>query len=72
MLARSRSALPWPLPRKLRTVLESLIRPPRSTRKAKVTWLLPQIEAEVSYTNVTAGGMLRQGILKGLRYDLKA
>jgi hypothetical protein len=33
--------------------------------------LLPQLEAEVSYSNVTAGGMLKHGIHKELRYDLE-
>jgi ATP-dependent DNA ligase len=32
----------------------------------------PEISAEVSYSNVTAGGILRHGMLKGLRYDLDA
>jgi ATP-dependent DNA ligase len=40
-------------------------------RKPKPVWLLPQLQAEVAYSNVTADGMLRHGILKGLRYDLK-
>jgi ATP-dependent DNA ligase len=44
---------------------------PRATgSRAKKIWLQPKIEAEVSYSNVTAAGMLRHGILKGLRYDL--
>ena len=30
----------------------------------------PQLQAEVAYSNVTADGMLRHGILKGLRLDL--
>jgi ATP-dependent DNA ligase len=54
----------------LRAMLAPLSKPAGSGAKRKVFWLLPQIEAEVTYSNVTASGMLRHGILKGLRYDL--
>jgi bifunctional non-homologous end joining protein LigD len=57
---------------KLRAMLATLSKPAGSGTRRKVIWLLPRIEAEVTYSNVTAGGMLRHGILKGLRYDLKA
>jgi len=53
----------------LRVILEPFVRA-RSTARRKVTWLRPEIEAEVAYSNVTPGGILRHGILKGLRYDL--
>ena len=51
----------------LHSVLQPFI---RAKAKRKVTWLRPEIVAEVVYSNVTAGGMLRHGMLKGLRYDL--
>jgi bifunctional non-homologous end joining protein LigD len=55
----------------LRRILEPFIRA-KPAAKRKVTWLRPEIEAEVAYSNVTAGGMLRHGMLKGLRYDLQS
>jgi bifunctional non-homologous end joining protein LigD len=59
----------------LRSTLQQFIqgKPPlsHSLRRPKAVWLLPQLQAEVAYSNVTADGMLRHGILKGLRYDLE-
>jgi bifunctional non-homologous end joining protein LigD len=55
----------------LRRILEPFIRA-KPAAKRKVTWLRPEIEAEVAYSNVTASGMLRHGMLKGLRYDLQS
>jgi bifunctional non-homologous end joining protein LigD len=58
----------------LRTTLLRFIQPKalltHPVRRPKAIWLLPQLQAEVAYSNVTADGMLRHGILKGLRYDL--
>ena len=54
---------PWIRGRRLAAVSHSL-------RKQKEFWLLPHLQAEVSYSSVTAG-MLRHGILKGLRFDLE-
>jgi ATP-dependent DNA ligase len=51
------------------TLLEPLIRPRKGVRR-RVIWLEPKLEAEVSYSNMTAAGMLRHGILKGFRHDL--
>ena len=42
-----------------------------SATQPREIWLLPHLQAEVAYTNVTADGMLRHGILKGLRPDLR-
>jgi bifunctional non-homologous end joining protein LigD len=62
--------LPLKAAAEMRALLAPLIRPEKGARRRKVTWLEPKIEAEVSYTNVTAAGMLRHGILKGFRHDL--
>ena len=59
----------------MRALLQPLARPeapPGVGRKPRSTWILPKLQAEVSYSNVTADGMLRHGILQGLRHDLSA
>jgi hypothetical protein len=53
----------------MRLLLQPLIRPGKGVRR-KVTWLEPKLQAEVSFSNMTAAGMLRHGILKGFRHDL--
>jgi ATP-dependent DNA ligase len=57
------------LPLKAAAEMRSLLPP---AVKRKVTLLRPEIEAEVAYSNVTADGVLRHGMLKGLRYDLQS
>lgn len=40
--------------------------------KTKVTWLKPQLVCEVSYTEITADGVMRHPSFEGLRTDKKA
>ena len=68
------SSVLWSARCELRATLPQFIqsKPPlsHSLRRPKAVWLLPQLQAEVAHSNITADGMLRHGILKGLRYDL--
>jgi bifunctional non-homologous end joining protein LigD len=38
--------------------------------KPKATWVSPVVQAEVEYSTVTAAGLLREPVFKGLREDL--
>jgi bifunctional non-homologous end joining protein LigD len=38
-------------------------------RKPKATWVDPVIDAEIEYSTVTADGLLREAVFKGLRED---
>src|SRR5215831_472774 len=53
----------------LRVTLQQFVQPkaPAShpLRRPKAVWLLPHLQAEVAYSNVTADGMLRHAMLKG-------
>jgi bifunctional non-homologous end joining protein LigD len=40
-------------------------------KKLKATWVEPMIEAEVAYSTVTEGALLREAVFKGLREDLE-
>jgi bifunctional non-homologous end joining protein LigD len=39
-------------------------------KKPKATWVEPVIQAEIEYTNLTAGNILRMPVFKGIRDDL--
>ena len=41
-------------------------------KKPKATWVAPQIEAEVEYSSITEGGVLREPVFKALREDLQS
>jgi len=73
--ARSRWKLSRDHAAQLRATLQQFAQPKSAVshplRRPKAVWLLPQLQAEVAYSNVTADGMLRHGVLKGLRHDLK-
>jgi bifunctional non-homologous end joining protein LigD len=49
----------------VRATLQQLARPKapisHPVRRPKAVWLLPHLQAEVAYSNVTADGMLRHG-----------
>jgi bifunctional non-homologous end joining protein LigD len=39
-------------------------------KKPKATWVEPVVEAEVAFSGITADGLLREAVFKGLREDL--
>jgi bifunctional non-homologous end joining protein LigD len=49
---------------------ESPFRP--APREAGITWVRPELVAQVSFAEWTAGGKLRQPVFLGLRHDKKA
>src|SRR3954468_6892717 len=62
--------------RDLRERLDPLIRKtsPLSVpvKKPKATWVEPAVDAEIEYSAITADGLLRAAVFKGLRDDLTA
>jgi ATP-dependent DNA ligase len=41
-----------------------------AVKKPKATWVEPIVEAEVAFSGITADGLLREAVFKGLREDL--
>ena len=39
-------------------------------KKPKATWVKPEVEAEIAYSSVTADGILREAVFRGIREDL--
>ena len=39
-------------------------------KKPKATWVKPEVEAEIAYSSVTADGLLREAVFRGIREDL--
>jgi bifunctional non-homologous end joining protein LigD len=70
---KARSGYTEAVARDLRERLDPYIRKdsPLSVpvRKPKATWVDPVIDAEIEYSTVTADGLLREAVFKGLRED---
>jgi bifunctional non-homologous end joining protein LigD len=71
---KARSGYTEPIARYVRERLDPFVRASSPltvpVKKPKATWVEPVVDAEVQFSGITADGLLREAVFKGIREDL--